>query len=134
MQSKPESFGTRVIAILKQEHGDPYWNELLRSEGQAWLDIARAADGGSRDLFHGALSKLHVPTVLIHGAQDPRTEAWELEAVRRELPQAEIHVIAAGGHSPHSESAACGEFNRHLGHALARWTGSLSREDNAAAR
>lgn len=122
MHSAPESFGTRVMDILKKEHGDPYWSQLLRSEGKTWLDIARMASNGSRDLFHGELSKLQVPTVLIHGAQDPRTEPWELEAVRRELPLADMHVIAAGAHSPHSESAACAEFNQHLEDALTDWS------------
>ena len=122
MQSEPESFGPRVTDILKKEHGDPYWSQLLRSEGQAWLDIARAANDGTRDLFDGGLSKLRAPTVFIHGAHDPRTESWELDAVRGELPHAEMHVIASGGHSPHSESAASEEFNRHLENALSRWT------------
>jgi pimeloyl-ACP methyl ester carboxylesterase len=122
MASKPESFGPRVIDILKKEHGDPYWNQLLRSEGQAWLDIARAADGSAHDLFDGELSKLRIPTAFIHGAQDPRTEPWELDAVRRELPNAEMHVIASGGHSPHSEAAASREFNRHLEDAFTRWS------------
>ena len=121
MQSEPDSFGPRVSEILKQEHGDPYWRQLLRSEGQAWLDIARAANGGPRDLFDGGLSKLRVPTVFIHGAQDPRTEPWELDAVGRELPHADMQVIPSGGHSPHSEAPACGEFNRHLANALAHW-------------
>lgn len=121
MESHPESFGARVTDILRKEHGDPYWSQLLRSEGQAWLDIARSADGGSRDLFAGALSELSVPTVFIHGAQDPRTEPWELDAVRRELPNADVHVITNGGHSPHSEAASWGEFNRHLEAALSRW-------------
>jgi len=122
MQSEPESFGTRVTDILKKEHGDPYWNQLLRSQGQAWLDIARAAGGGAHDLFDGGLSKLGVPTVFIHGAQDPRTEPWEIDAVRCELPNAEMHVIASGGHSPHSEAASWREFNRYLEDALARWS------------
>jgi len=122
MRSEPESFGPRVIDILKKEHGDPYWSQLLRSEGQTWLDIARAANGSARDLFDGGLSKLSVPAVFIHGAQDPRTEPWELDAVRRELPNADMHVIASGGHSPHSEAADCREFNRHLENALTRWS------------
>ena len=132
MQSEPESFGARVTDILKKEHGDPYWSQLLRSEGEAWLDIARAANGGWRDLFDGGLSKLRVPTVFIHGAQDPRTEPWELDAVRRELPDAEMHVIATGGHSPHSEAPACGEFNRHLTNALARRVGSYQGAPSGA--
>jgi pimeloyl-ACP methyl ester carboxylesterase len=122
MASEPESFGSRVAAILKQEHGDPYWSRLLRSEGQAWLDIARSANGGARDLFDGRLSTLGVPTQFIHGAQDPRTEAWELDAIRGELPHADIHVIASGGHSPHSEAASSKEFNVHLEGVLTRWS------------
>jgi hypothetical protein len=97
MQSEPKSFGPRVIDILKREHGDPYRNQLLGSEGQAWLDIARAANGGARDLFDGGLSKLRTPTVFIHGVQDPRTEPWELDAVRRELPNTAVHLIARLG-------------------------------------
>jgi len=122
MASEPESFGTRVTDVLKKEHGDPYWSQLLRSEGQTWLDIAGlVAKGGARDLFDGGLSKLRVPTVFIHGAQDPRTEPWELDAIRRELPNADRHVIAAGGHSPHSEAASSADFTRNLEGALARW-------------
>jgi pimeloyl-ACP methyl ester carboxylesterase len=126
MASDPDSFGPRVTDTLKKEHGDPYWNQLLRSEGQAWLDIARSANGRARDLFDGRLSTLGVPTQFIHGAQDPRTESWELDAVRGELPHAGMHVIASGGHSPHSEAASSGEFNRHLEGALTRWSNCAS--------
>ena len=122
MASEPESFGPRVTDILKKEHGDPYWNQLLRSEGQAWLDIARSANGGARDLFDGKLSNLNVLTTFIHGAQDPRTETWELDAIRAELPRVEMHVIASGGHSPHSEAASSKEFNVHLERVLTRWS------------
>lgn len=131
MESQPESFGTRVAEILKREHGDPYWKELLRLEGRTWLDIARAGGHGTRDLFDGSLSQLRVPTVLIHGAQDPRTEPWELDAVRRELPGAEMHVIESGGHSPHSEAASSSEFNRYLKQTLMRWA---EAEDSTEAR
>jgi len=127
MASEPHSFGARVSDILKKEHGDTYWNQLLRSEGQAWLDIAASANGRTRDLFDGGLSKLRVPTVFLHGAQDPRTEPWELDAVQRELPHADMHVIASGGHSPHSEAASCREFNRYLEVALAQWADVTAR-------
>jgi pimeloyl-ACP methyl ester carboxylesterase len=122
MVSQPDAFGTRVTDILKKEHGDPYWSQLLRSEGQAWLDIAEFASRNHLDLFDGGLSKLRVPTVFIHGAQDPRTESWELDAVRRELPHTEMHVIASGGHSPHSEPASANQFSLHLQDALMRWS------------
>ena len=124
MASDPDLFGTRVREALRREHGDPYWRELIRSEGRAWLEIARSAADGRRDLFDGRLSQLRVPAVFIHGAQDPRTESWELDAVRRELPAAGMHVIASGAHSPHSESAAAGEFSRVLRDTLERWTGA----------
>jgi len=127
MASDPESFGPRVTAILKKEHGDPYWNQLLRNEGQAWLDIAHSANGSARDLFNRELSTLHVPTVFIHGMRDPRTEAWELDAIRAELPHAEMHVIASGGHSPHSEAASSKEFNCYLAGALRRWSNVTSQ-------
>jgi len=131
MASEPESFGARVTDILRKEHGDPYWSQLLRSEGQTWLDIARSASGGARDLFDGGLSTLRIPTVFIHGAQDPRTEPWELDAVRRELPNADMHLITSGGHSPHSEAASSADFTRHLKGALRRWSHS---EPGAAIR
>ena len=126
MESDPESIGTRVIDILKKEHGDPYWSQLLRSEGRAWLEIAQSTDQGARDLFEGGLSRLRVPTVFLHGAQDPRTEPWELDAVRREVPNADMHVIASGGHSPHSETASWREFNNHLEAVLRRWSNIAS--------
>ena len=126
MASTPESFGSRVTEVLKREHGEPYWRELICSEGQAWLDIAHAATAGKRDLFDGKLSNLRVPTVFIHGAQDPRSEPWELDAIRRELPAAEMHVIASGGHSPHSEAASAAEFGNRLDEALTRHCAPVS--------
>ncbi len=125
MRSGPEAFGARTMEVLRQEHGDPYWRELMRAEGQVWLDLAQASSNGRRDLLGGRLSGLHVPAAFIHGAQDPRTEPWELDAIRRELPNAEMHVIASGGHSPHSETAAAKEFNRCLEETLARWSDKI---------
>jgi len=122
MASDPESFGPRVAEVLRREHGEPYWKDLIRSEGQAWLDIARCAESGSADLFDGELSRLRVPAVFLHGAEDPRTEPGELDQVRRELPAATVHVITRGGHSPHSESASAAEFERVLGEAVREWS------------
>jgi len=122
MASDPDSFGARVTEVLKREHGEPYWRELIRGEGQAWLDIARSASGNAPDLFDGTLSQLQVPAVLIHGAEDPRTEPWELAAVCRELPAASMHVIKNGGHSPHSESPSAAEFGRLLRETLTQWS------------
>ena len=122
MVSEPDSFGERVAEVLKRAQGESYWRELLCCEGQSWLDIARSATPRRRDLFDGTLSNFHVPTVVIQGAKDPRTERWELDAVAREIPMAESHVIASGGHSPHSESASAQEFSALLLLALARFS------------
>ena len=127
MASDPASFGSRVSEVLREEHGEPYWKDLLRPEGRTWLDIARMANGGSRDLFDGRLSHLQVPTVFIHGARDPRTEPWELDAVRTELPDATMHVLTLGEHSPHSDAASAAEFSIRLEEALALLSSQTSR-------
>ncbi len=43
--------------------------------------------------------------LVVHGADDPRTEPGELDRIRREIPTARIEMIERGGHSPHSERA-----------------------------
>lgn len=147
MALAPNSFGTGVAQVLANEHGEPYWRQLLRSEGQAWLDLARSAGpqrepqlsvlgwgDGCRDLYDGRLSELRVPTLIVHGARDPRAEPGELDAVRSELslqqakdgldpaPASCIHIIENGGHSPHSEEASAAECGRAVREALARWS------------
>ncbi len=121
MATAPEAFGERVTAVLKKEHGDSYWRELICSEGQAWLEIAGVARGSHKDLFDGRLSQLRVPTLILHGSDDPRTEQWELAAVRAELPRATLVMIEGGGHSPHSEAASSSVFGRHLRQWLSAW-------------
>jgi len=63
-------------------------------------DIA-AAD----DLYAARLHEITAPTLIIHGRLDPRTEPGELDAIRHELPNAEMQILNEGTHSPHSESA-----------------------------
>lgn len=115
----PESYGERVCRVLRQEHGDPYWRELLAAEGRTWIDIAHL--DGPKDLYHGRLSQLTVPVRLVHGAADPRTETGEIEAICRELPHAKLDLIASGGHCPHTEASVAAEFNRILAETLAEW-------------
>ncbi len=43
--------------------------------------------------------------LLVHGSEDPRTEPGELDHMRREIPHAQIAMIAGAGRSPHSERA-----------------------------
>lgn len=102
MRDRPEDFGPRVTARLAAEHGEPYWRTVLHAGGCAWLAIAAAGD----DLYDDRLPELAVPTLVIHGADDPRTEPGELDRFFALVPRAERCVIAGAGHAPHSERAA----------------------------
>lgn len=57
----------------------------------------------------GRLGEIAAPVLVLHGADDPRTEPGELDRVARALPGATLHVIAGAGHSPHSERASSAE-------------------------
>jgi pimeloyl-ACP methyl ester carboxylesterase len=50
-----------------------------------------------------------VPMLVVHGADDPRTEPGELDRIRREVPSARIEMIEGGGHSPHSARATAAQ-------------------------
>jgi pimeloyl-ACP methyl ester carboxylesterase len=112
MAGDPSLLGDRVTGTLSREHGEDYWPKLIVINGNAWLGIADEATHPEHDLYDGKLSELRVPTLFIHGSQDPRTEPGELDAVRAQLPAARIEIIEGGGHSPHSESGSAAESNR----------------------
>ncbi len=102
MASDPSVFGDGVGKVLADEHGADYWQELLRLEGEVWLEI-----GGTepdRDLYHERLGELTAPVLILHGAQDPRTEPGELERALAALPGAELCLLDEGRHCPHHES------------------------------
>lgn len=108
MEKDPAAFGERVTTKLAAEHGDR-WRSVLHMGGRAWLDIAATPDD---DFYGRRLDDIRVPTLVLHGADDPRTEPGELDRVRREVPGVEIEMIAGGGHSPHSERAVADEATR----------------------
>jgi pimeloyl-ACP methyl ester carboxylesterase len=112
MMHNPERLGPRVTDALAGEHGDR-WRDLMQVNGDAWLRIATDPSAPSDDLYGGRLGELCVPTLVVHGARDPRTEPGELEALRAALPGAATFVVLAeGGHSPHSERATADEVTR----------------------
>ena len=106
MVNDPDSFGERVTRRLAQEHGEDYWRTIIRAGGQAWLDIAATPND---DFYEHRLGELRVPMLVVHGADDPRTEPGELDRIRREVPTARIEMIERGGHSPHSAPATAAQ-------------------------
>jgi len=103
MAARPRDFPQSVTAIAAAEHGADYWESLLSREGAVWCAL-RETPHPWPDLFDGRLGELTPPVLILHGADDPRTEPWELTAVEEALPRARFRVLGGGGHSPHSES------------------------------
>ena len=105
MATDTDSFGDSICHTLAAEHGEVRWRRVLQLDGQAWLDIARCATTRDADLYDGRLHELRVPTLIVHGGADPRSEAGELEAILEAVPTARLSFHVAAGHSPHSESS-----------------------------
>lgn len=104
MAVDPDAFGARVTEKLAADLGHD-WRTVIRADGRVWLDIAATPDD---DLFEHRLTELTAPTLVLHGADDPRTEPGELDRLRREVPHAQFHVLDGAKHSPHSERATAG--------------------------
>lgn len=102
---RPESLSVELRNRFERVLGPDHWRGLITTHSKAWLHLAKNSNGPGDDLYGGRLHEITAPTLIIHGHLDPRTEAGELDDLRRELPHAEMHVLAAGSHSPHSESA-----------------------------
>ncbi len=107
--TNPRKFGSGVASVLAQEHGEDYWEYLLKVHGQAWLDILETCKDPARDLYSGNIGQLRAPTLLIHGSDDPRTEPDELRNLRQACPGLQLHLISGAGHSPHSEPDSAGD-------------------------
>jgi pimeloyl-ACP methyl ester carboxylesterase len=133
MRDAPDSLGPRVTAVLEQEHG-ARWRSLIKTNGAAWLQIADDAFSPGADLYDGRLPQIGVPTLVVHGSKDPRTEPGELDALASALghaPHLELAVLEAAGHSPHSEhDSADAVTNGALGF-LSKVTCGLDRPSDA---
>lgn len=105
LSNQPEALGAELCARFALEFGEENWRQFITNHAQIWRDIASYSSGPEDDLYGGRLREVVAPTLFIHGRLDPRTEPGELEAVKAQLPNAEMHILDTGGHSPHSEAA-----------------------------
>lgn len=109
--SYPNDLSERVRTVLARDHGEENWRHILKTGGAAWLELAKTAHLDESDLFGGRLAELEVPTLFIHGSDDPRTEPGELNAVKRLLPNAQFEMIVGGAHAPHAERDVSEDVN-----------------------
>ncbi len=109
---EPATLDARLVRGLEADHGHSYWRDVVRMEGEAWLDILKKAGDPAHDLYEGRLAELRVPALVVHGELDPRTEPGELDEVRRLLPRARFHVLTGAKHCPHHERAYAAECGR----------------------
>lgn len=109
---EPDRLDARLVKGLVADHGSKYWREVVRMEGEAWLEIFEKAGDPAHDLYEGRLGELAVPALVVHGGLDPRTEPGELDEVRRRLPRARFHVLPQAKHCPHHERAFAAECGR----------------------
>src|SRR4029077_4142697 len=106
LATQPEALGAELCGRFALEFGADYWEQLITGHARAWAEIALASSSLTDDLYRGRLHEISAPTLFIHGRLDPRTEPGELDAAAAELPRAEIQILEAGGHSPHSETGS----------------------------
>ncbi len=118
LAENPDQIGERVAGVLAAEHGDDHWRDLIVANSRAWLHMGATSPHPKADLFDGRLSELGVPTLVIHGSQDPRSEPDELDSLRKACPQTRMHVIAGCRHSPHTERESFEECNKVAGEFL----------------
>ncbi|MEA2624441.1 MAG: hypothetical protein QOD06_486 [Candidatus Binatota bacterium] len=98
-EQDPESLPGAAQARLAADHGDPRWQAVIRMHSRAWLELHDL--GG--DFYDGALERIRCPVLVVHGARDPHTPIDEIEELLGHLARAEVAILEAGGHSPHSE-------------------------------
>jgi pimeloyl-ACP methyl ester carboxylesterase len=101
----PERFGPAVVEACRRDHGEG-WKEVLAAGGWAWLDIIDEGRRGRRDVYSGRLADVKAPTLVLHGARDPRTEPGEVDAALAALPRSARLELVDAGHSPHNSREA----------------------------
>jgi len=106
--SQPEDYlERRAVERLEEGHGTR-WRQVVANWGKAWLALGEL-DG---DLYDGRLIEIRVPTLVLHGVNDPHTGLEEIQALADRIPGAKLHLFPEAGHSPHSERESRDECNQ----------------------
>jgi pimeloyl-ACP methyl ester carboxylesterase len=121
LAENPDALGERAMTVLASDHGEEHWRAAIRGDCQAWIEIANLPNTGP-DLYQKRLGEIRVPVAIVHGECDPRTEPGELDQIRRELPSAQVHIIAGAEHSPHSSRSSQEECARVVAGIVEGWT------------
>jgi pimeloyl-ACP methyl ester carboxylesterase len=98
----------RAIMRLQEGHGER-WRQVVANWARAWLALYDMEG----DLYDGRLPEIQVPTLVLHGLEDPHTDQKEIQALAAQIPGAQLNLFPEGGHSPHSERESRDECN-HL--------------------
>jgi pimeloyl-ACP methyl ester carboxylesterase len=96
---------------LATDHGEAHWEEVVQRNAEVWVRIGASSRRGDEDLFEGHLEELKVPTLFVHGRQDPRTVPGEVERAGELVAGSTVRIIEEGKHCPHYEAAVAEEFN-----------------------
>ncbi|WP_208971265.1 alpha/beta fold hydrolase [Kineococcus rubinsiae] len=91
----------RAFRLASRPHGPQVMAETAHDLGT----VLGVRPGWRRRLVP-AVAALHLPTLVVWGAEDLVLPADHLDAVRRLLPHAETHVFPGTGHMPQIERAA----------------------------
>ncbi|NAZ80860.1 alpha/beta fold hydrolase [Kineococcus sp. R8] len=91
----------RAFRLASRPHGPQVMAETAHDLGT----VLGVRPGWRRRLVP-AVAALHLPTLVVWGAEDLVLPADHLDAVRRLLPHAQTHVFPGTGHMPQIERAA----------------------------
>jgi haloalkane dehalogenase len=76
-----------------------YWKSFRGESGRrASLELYRSGDFQKLEPYEGRLAQLGVPTLLLWGADDPFAPVAGAHRFQREIPHAELVVVAGAGH------------------------------------
>jgi pimeloyl-ACP methyl ester carboxylesterase len=106
----PEDFlSERGIERLEEGQGER-WRQVVANWGRVWLELNQMEG----DLYDGRLPEIRVPTLVLHGINDPHTGVTEIKALAAQIPGAQLELFDKTGHSPHSERGSRDACNRRV--------------------